>query len=147
MTAALDIASTLVDRLAELLEASSELAGIQILKPEADEQIQTPFLRIQAEVQGPAVGWEGSANSGVWTVYAWVTVVTTREGSTAGQLRNLESAVRDVLFAEHQAGYANLTDTDFKVWQIEFDPIEYQQDDTHDARAQPIRVHCAVFTN
>ena len=44
-------------------------------------------------------------------------------------------------------GFPNLTDTDFKVWQIEFDPIEYQQDDTHDARAQPIRVHCAVFTN
>lgn len=146
MTAALDIASTLIDRLALLLEASTELAGVQILKPEADTQVRTPLLRLQGEVQGPAPGWEGSANSGVWTVYAWITVVDQREGSTAGSLRNLESAVRDVLFAEHQAGYANLTDTDFKVWQIEFDPVEYQQDDTHDARALPIRVHCAVFT-
>ena len=147
MTAALDIASTLIDRLAVLLEAQEELAGVQILKPEADDQVVTPFMRLQAEVQGPAPGWEGSSHSGVWTVYAWVTVIDQREGSTAGALRNLEASVRDVLFAEHQAGYANLTDAAFKVWQIEFDAVEYQQSDSHDARAQPMRVHCAVFTD
>ena len=146
MTAALDLASVFIDRLARLLEVQPDLAGVQILKPEAGEQTRTPFLRIQAEVQGPASGWEGSAHRGVWTLYCWVTVVTARADTQAGVLRNLEASVRDVLFAEHQAGYANLTNSTFKVWQIEFDPIEYQQDDSHDARAQPMRVHCAVFT-
>lgn len=146
MTAALDLATVLTDRLAILLEANTELAGLQILKPESDEKIRLPSIRLQAEVVGPAPGWKGSAHAGVWTLYAWVSVIIQRKDSTAAQLRNYEAAIRDTLFAEHQNDYSGLTTSSFKVWQIEFEPVEYQQDDSHDIRAQPMRIHCAVFT-
>lgn len=142
----LPIESILAAKLKTLLAAKSELSALQMLMPEEKAQVALPLIRLQVEVIGPHPELAGSAICGIWQVQAWITVITSRSDSAANDLRTLFGHVRDVVYGERQAGYAELNSTLFKVWNIEPAQTVYTPDNEHDARTLPLIVTCAAFS-
>lgn len=145
--AVLNLETTCMDRLITLLQTDTTLNARQLLKANASTEIVLPMLRLQAGTVGAHAQLAGSAKAGIWEVMVWISAIGSRTDTSVDQLRDYIDRARDVIFADHQAGYTSLAATLFKVWNIEFDQIQHAQTDEHDVITLPLRLVCACYTS
>jgi len=144
--AVLDLETYVMDRAIALLQTDTTLAALQLLKANSKTEIILPMIRLQAGTVGAHAQFAGSAKAGVFDVMCWITAIGSRTDDSVDQLRGYIDRARDVIFADHQAGYTTLNQTTFKVWNIEFDQVMVAQTDEHDTITLPLRLTCARFS-
>lgn len=152
-----DLENLVSQRLIALLHASDALEGIQKIHPESPVKIRTPLIAVQAEVAGPAPGFEGSGMAaGVFAVAAMLTVTVHRSDAQDGLLLRLTGIVRDILLAELRGeetdplATLNHTFADgriLKVWHMELEPMARSNDSERgfDHRNFNLRLYAAVI--